>query len=1147
MSKPLRVWMGPGSMATCAPRPGFAICRWPRPTRPVPSSGQLFVNEEKTRHADDFSEWSAAVIARTKSSLRIWVAALSSQCRKLPRSCVALMLVLVMALPAAAGTAGTRPAAAVVPAAASSAAPDARWGRLGSTTFQNWTADSGLPHPIVTALAQDADGFIWVGTQDGLARWDGYRFKSYRADAKAAGSLPSSYIDVLHADATGRVWIGTDNGSLAVRDERSDRFDAVDLGSARDRTAEFTAIVDDGKAGLWVGSTRGLLHVQLQTTASGAASARAVAGMPSGEGVLALMRSADGTLWIGTREGLSRCGDPLVQPHCEPVPPAGAPSFGQGVSALTQSADGRIWIGTLGAGVFVDDPASGQMQAVGESGAGPSTLSTADVATIVTTHAGEIWVGTNGVGVVAIDPATLATRHLRYDPRLQGGLPSDALFAALVDRSGLLWYGGRRGLSRTNPDQKALTTVFGQVGRQDGITDSDAPTLMAAADGQLWVGLADNGVDVIDPLGVRTAHLDIGRIAGAASAVPGLSAKAPVSTMVQLPNGDVFIGARGGLFRSNRDGGQLRRIPWGTKGGGPAVNELLLGGQRLWIGARAEGLWSLDLGAGSDAAPVRPPGAQALARERVIALRQDIYGRLWVGTPTGLNIYDPSTQHVEHITSSATDDQSLSNDFVSCVLVDRDHRIWVGTLGGGLNLVTGRDAQGRLRFRRFGVAQGLPTPDIGALLQGSDGAIWASTDGGFAVIDPATFAIKKVLRADGAAITSYWINSAVVTDHDELVFGGAGGITVVRPGLYRSWDFRPPVVITETRIQGRPVDTPTGEAAALTLRPGESGFSIEFAALDFSASELNRYAYRLSGVDDAWNETDATRRLASYTNLAPGNYELQLRGSNRNGVWSGKELRLAIHVRPLWYQTWWAHGLEALAVFLAIAAIVRFRTRALSLRKRQLVEEVAARTAELEEKQQELMRVNETLAQLANFDPLTRCLNRRAFIEQAELHFRAAVEQGGSLYCVMADIDHFKFFNDRFGHPVGDAVIRGVAGVLQRALRSGDLICRYGGEEFCMLLVGIDETIGRMLAERIRSRIQKEAGPGVRETPGLTVTVSIGLAGLSADTPTLDRLIARADQALYAAKHAGRNCVAAGPDDEIASAAERPPQWVAAE
>lgn len=281
---------------------------------------------------------------------------MSSICRDLSNSCVALtlalMLVPVRALPEASSAAGTRLAASIAPITALSVAPDARWGRLGSTTFQNWTADSGLPHPIVTALAQDADGFIWVGTQDGLARWDGYRFKSYKADAKVAGSLPSSYIDVLHTDRTGRLWVGTDNGSLAVHDERSDRFNIVDLGPARDGTAEFTAIVDDGKAGLWVGSSRGLLHVQLPAEGSGAASVRITAGMPSSQGVRALMRAADGALWIGTQEGLSRCGDPLGQPQCEPV--ADAPSFGQGVSALTQSADGRIWIGTLGAGVVSD-------------------------------------------------------------------------------------------------------------------------------------------------------------------------------------------------------------------------------------------------------------------------------------------------------------------------------------------------------------------------------------------------------------------------------------------------------------------------------------------------------------------------------------------------------------------------------------------------------------------------------------------------------------------------------------------------------------------------------------------------------------------------------------------------------------------------
>lgn len=1032
------------------------------------------------------------------------------------------------------------PAASAASAAVSSAAPDARWGRLANTTFQNWTADSGLPHPIVTALAQDGDGFIWVGTQDGVARWDGYRFKNYRADAKVAGSLPSSYIDTLHADAFGRLWVGTDNGSLAVHDAQADRFNQIELGSARNGKAEFTAIVDDGKAGLWVGSSRGLLHVQVPAPgASGEAAARVVPAVSSEEGVRALMRAADGALWIGTRERVLRCRDPLAEGQCEPAL-VDAPPFGQGVTALAQSADGRVWIGTAGAGAFVDDPATGQVRAIAESGTAPSTLATASVTTVVATRSGDIWIGTNGDGVVVIDPATLSTRHLHYDPLQQTGLPSDAVFATLIDRSGLLWYGGRRGLSRTDPGQRALVTVFGQTGHQDGITDSDAPTLMAAADGKLWVGLADNGVDVIDPMGGRTAHIDISRVAGASATAPGLSAKAPVSSMVQTPDRDVYIGARDGLFRSDGDGRQLRRIAWSTKRS-PSINELLLGGDRLWIGARSEGLWSLDLTPGTDATPVRPPGTEALAQERVVALQQDTGGRLWLGTPTGLDIYDPVTRRVEHVTSSPTDDQSLSNDFVSCILVDRDHRVWVGTLGGGLNVVTGRDAQGRLRFRRLGVAEGLPTPDIGTLLQGSDGAIWASTDGGFAVIDPVTFAIRKVQRADGAAITSYWINSGVLTDHDELVFGGAGGITVVRPRLYRSWDFHPPIVITETRVQGRLVAQRPRDT--LTLRPGENGFAIEFAALDFSAPERNRYQYRLDGVDENWNDADATKRVASYTNLAPGNYELHLRGSNRDGVWSGNDVVLAVHVRPLWWQTWWAHLAEALAALLAIVAIVRFRTRALSLRKRQLLQEVAARTCELEEKQQELIRANETLAQLANFDPLTRCLNRRAFIEQAEQQFRAAVEQGANLCCMMADIDHFKFFNDQFGHPVGDAVIRGVAGVLQRSLRSGDLICRYGGEEFCMLLVGVDEAVGRMLAERIRARIQREAGPGVRETPGLSVTVSVGLAMLGADTPSLDRLIARADAALYAAKHAGRNRVAAGPHNEIASGAEAPPQW----
>ncbi len=1050
-------------------------------------------------------------------------------------------------------------APAVPPVTAASAALDEdRWSRLRDVPFQNWNENTGLPHPVATALAQDGAGFLWVGTQDGLARFDGYRFKAYKADPQVPGALSSSYIDALHADRAGRLWVGMDNGQLARFDRRADRFTPVDTGTQPGTAAEITAFDDDGRTGLWVGSSSGLLHVEA-TAADGAPvpPARPVTAIPAGGGIKALLRDATGVLWVGTHQGLQRCEDPLGTPRCAPYPlvAPGSPSAPP-VSALAQAADGRLWIGTLGAGVFTIAPQGVVAEPVREPGAMPSGVSAGtaragaaalaldDVSTLTITPGGTVWVGTNGGGLQLIDPATRALRHVRHDQRLASSISSDAVFAAVVDRSGLLWFGGRRGLSRTDPDQRAITTVLGQTSRADGLTDIDAPAMMRAADGQLWVGLADNGIDVLDPVGVRTHHLDIAAVPGATPGAPGVAARNPVASMAQGPDQAVWIGTRDGLFRSDARGQDLRRIAWSTKRR-PAIQEMVVAGHTLWIGARTEGLWSLDVSPGANAVPTRPPGSDSLVDERVIAVRVDPQGRVWVGTPTGLAIYDPVNRRVERFTSSAADPASLSNDFVSCILFDRQGRAWLGTLGGGVNLVTGRDAAGRLRFRRLGATDGMPRPNIGQLLEGADGRIWASTDGGFAVIDPTTFRIRGVSRADGGVITSYWINSGVDMGHGELVFGGAGGITVIRPTLLKDWTFKPPVVVTEARVQGRPDDARATATGGLALHPGETGFSVEFAALDLSAPERNRYAYRLAGVDDAWVDTDASRRLAAYTNLAPGDYELQLRGSNRDGAWSDHELRLPVHVQPRWFQAWWARALEVLAALLAIGGLVWVRTRALVLRKRQLQQEVAARTAELELKQQELLRANETLAMLANFDPLTRCLNRRAFLEQAEPAVRDTLAQGQKAFCVMVDIDHFKFFNDQFGHPVGDAVIRGVAAVLQRSLRSGDLICRYGGEEFCVLLANVDEAIALMLAERIRARIQHEAGPGVRDVPGLCVTASVGVAGLDAgDGVALEKLIARADQALYAAKHAGRNCVSAGPDAPIASKGPLPPQWV---
>jgi len=227
----------------------------------------------------------------------------------------------------------------------------------------------------------------------------------------------------------------------------------------------------------------------------------------------------------------------------------------------------------------------------------------------------------------------------------------------------------------------------------------------------------------------------------------------------------------------------------------------------------------------------------------------------------------------------------------------------------------------------------------------------ASTDDAVAVIDPASFAIRTLRRGDGVAIGDYFAGSGAVTAHGELLFGGSGGLTVVRPEHLEERGYRPPVVVTDARIGGRPVPAGrfngAGSAEPLVIAPEANSVAVEFSVLDYTAPERNRYAYRLEGFDENWVGTDPTRRLAAYTNLPPGSYTLHLRGSNRDGVWTEKTLDLPIQVLPAWYQTLWFKLAGAIAGLAAVAVLVQTRTAYLRQRQRELEHQVELRTAEV--------------------------------------------------------------------------------------------------------------------------------------------------------------------------------------------------------
>ena len=845
------------------------------------------------------------------------------------------------------------PAAAVAPSS-----PLERWSSLADTVFQQIGKDQGLSHQVTTALAEDGDGFLWVGTQDGLARWDGYRMRTFRFDAKDPDALPDNFIQTLHTDRSGQLWIGTNSGGLARFDREHERFMTIGAGPTGLSNVLVWAITDDGAGGTWVGTAGGLDHLAPTGTISHLRHDPADSGSLPDNNIRALLLDRHGTLWVGTRKGLVRRA--AGARRFEAVGWAATSDLPPSVVSLCEGGDGRIWVGTRNNGGYVVDPATDQAHALVASAADASTPATERVYAIVEIRPGVVWLGTYGQGILEIDSASGKARRLLHDATLGTSLPNNTVLALHRDHAGLVWVASDNGLARHDPSQAAILTLFGASLRPNGISDSDVTSVLSTTDGRVWLGLHHMGVDLLDPSLGRVAALQ----PNPARPQSGLPTRHVVA-LAQSGNGDVFIATGGGLYRANAGATQVARVVWPGRDPTNSVNALALNDPQVWVGSREDGAWQFDLKSRS---AVRPPGIMNLSDQRVSAIAREPSGALWLGTFNGLNRYDPVNGRVEAILPQATVTDGLASGQISSLLIDRQGRLWVGT-SGGINILESRSADGRPHFRQLGTAQGLPDAGIAQMLEDKAGHIWASTGNGLAVIDPSSFVVRALHSADGDAITAYWSNSGAVTPQGELLFGGLGGLTVIRPEQLRTWDYRPPVVVTEVRIGGQLVAASRYNGGAkvmpLIVSPEGNSLAVEFAALDYSAPELNRYAYQLIGYDRDWIATDASRRLAAYTNLPPGDYLLRLRGSNRAGVWTEKSLALPIQVLPAWYQTLWFRLLLVMLALTCAYGLVRWRTAALRQRQHELEQTVAQRTQALHDAKEQLT-VQKEAAESAN-------------------------------------------------------------------------------------------------------------------------------------------------------------------------------------
>ena len=816
--------------------------------------------------------------------------------------------------------------------------------------FEHLSLEQGLSQSIIEGIVQDRIGFLWFATEDGLNRFDGYRYRVLRQDPEDANSLSYNDLKCVVEDRDGVLWIGTFGAGVNRYDPRSGIFTRYrNRPSDPDSLAlDIVRVLRADRSGkIWVGTQGGGLD-RLDPATGRFEHFRADPGDPralADGDVRALHEDRAGTLWVGTAAGglhrFDAATGTFVRYPVDARDPGALPH--PWVQAILEDRAGVLWVGTLGGGLARLDRARGRFVRVGADPARAGALPGARVTALVEDHEGHLWVGTDGAGLARFDAGRGTFNSYRHDPANPRTLATDRVFSLFEDRSRVLWvgtYGG--GLSRLDLGRKKFRTVRHDPRDPGSLSHDIVWSIAEDRDGALWVGTDSGGLNRIDRAtgGIRHYRHD--------PRDPASLAHDTVRYVYLDRRGELWVATNGGgLDRLDRTSGRFEHHRHDPRDPASLAHDDLrivfedrLG--NLWVGTYGGGLDRLDRATGrfehfrTDAAD---PGS--LPSPFVRWILEDRSGELWVATQGGgLARLDRATGRFSSFRFDPGDPTSIGSDFVFAALEARDGALWVGTYGGGiarLDRATGR-------FRRYTADDGLASDSVYGLLEDEDGRLWISTNRGLTRFDPARGEFRSFGVRDGLQSDEFNGGSCYESARGEMFFGGIHGFNSFFPAQIVLNDDPPPVAITDLQLFNRSVlpgeeidgrrilEGPIEFTEAVELAFRQDVVTLEFAALHFPAPERNRYRYRLEGFSGAWIDARADRRSATFTRLSPGDYVFRVQAANPDGAWNESGARLAIRVLPPFWATWWFRA-AALALAGGLIALAWARhARAIRLR-----------------------------------------------------------------------------------------------------------------------------------------------------------------------------------------------------------------------
>ncbi len=819
---------------------------------------------------------------------------------------------------------------------------------LTKIKFEYLTVDNGLSQGIVEEIFQDSQGYIWIGTHDGLNRYDGIQFTIYRSDRNDPQSLASNWVYSIAEDKSGKLWIGSEG--LNVFDPVSGRMSRIPI-NMDDPDAFHGGRVNqinvDFDSTLWIATNRGLVHYYPKTNVY-----KTYTNDPNNPNSIGNSTVFNTCITRDNRIFITVNADPMYEfnrkrDDFKEIPYKIAYLGNNNNKFIREDLQGLLYITSEFSGLHIYNPVTGQTRLIDKTAGG---LNTENIRTaVLPVSATEVWIGTDGGGINIYNPLTGEMQYLMMDTKNNSSLSGNAVIKLFRDRDKNIWVGHYgTGISVWKRNKEKFESFSHNPFNPVSINKEVVSAIYQDSRGRIWIGQDGGGLSLFHEDSRSFEH--IRRTPG----VAGTLTSDVILAIIEDPSGNLLLGTyAGGMMIFNPETKKVIKSYNSTNGlASDHVWTFFKDSKgRYWLSDLRSGYSLYNPADGTFENHAQGSDSISACSNSVMTITEDAEGKLWMGSESGgVCVIDYNNKTRKSYLPDPSNLNSLSYNDVKSIIFMGDYA-WIATNGGGLNRLDLKTDS----FRVYTINDGFSSNALMGILRDKNNNLWISSTKGLMKFNPQNGEVEVFDKSQGIQGSEFKYNSQFILQDGRMMFGGVNGLTLFHPDSIKHSSIVPGVVFTDLKInnqsvipgaKGSPLKLHINFTPYLKLNYKQSVFTIEFASLDYNSPTKNQYMYKLEGFDENWVDA-GNRRSVTYTNLDAGKYTFLLKGSNSDGVWNKTPRKIIIRVRPPWYTT-------KLAILLYIIAVAFGIYYYIKQREKQVVQDKLILERKIEEAQSEL-------------------------------------------------------------------------------------------------------------------------------------------------------------------------------------------------